>query len=44
MFTLIALGTGAAYFYSVVVLLFPGILPKRFAKAARSKSISRRRR
>jgi Cu+-exporting ATPase len=28
MFTLISLGTGAAYCYSVVVLLFPGILPQ----------------
>ncbi len=30
MFTLIALGTGAAYFYSVIVLLFPGIIPEAF--------------
>ncbi len=27
MFTLIAVGTGAAYFYSVVALLFPALLP-----------------
>jgi len=30
MFTLIAIGTGTAYFYSVVVALFPGILPEAF--------------
>lgn len=30
MFTLIALGTGAAYFYSVVVVLFPGMIPEAF--------------
>jgi len=30
MFTLIALGTGAAYLFSVVALLFPGILPEAF--------------
>ncbi|MFP8873784.1 MAG: heavy metal-binding domain-containing protein, partial [Myxococcota bacterium] len=30
MFTLIALGTGAAYAYSVVVLLLPGVLPESF--------------
>jgi Cu+-exporting ATPase len=30
MFTLIALGTGAAYFYSVVALLFPGLIPASF--------------
>jgi Cu+-exporting ATPase len=30
MFTLIALGTGAAYFYSVVVMLFPGMIPEAF--------------
>jgi Cu+-exporting ATPase len=28
MFTLIAMGTGAAYFYSVIVLLFPGMVPE----------------
>ena len=44
MFTLIALGTGAAYFYSVIVLLFPGIIPEAFRQAGTSqKSISRRR-
>ncbi len=30
MFTLIALGTGAAYFYSVLVVLFPGAIPEAF--------------
>ena len=30
MFTLIALGTGAAYFYSVSALLFPGFIPASF--------------
>ncbi len=30
MFTLIAMGTGAAYFYSVVVILFPGMIPEAF--------------
>src|ERR1700691_5271057 len=30
MFTLIALGTGAAYLYSVVAVLFPGIFPDSF--------------
>jgi len=30
MFTLIAMGTGAAYFYSVVAVLFPGIFPESF--------------
>jgi len=30
MFTLIALGTGAAYFYSVVAVLFPGMIPEAF--------------
>lgn len=30
MFTLIALGTGAAYLYSVVATLFPGIFPESF--------------
>ena len=30
MFTLIAMGTGAAYFYSVIVLLFPGMIPEAF--------------
>ena len=30
MFTLIAMGTGAAYSYSVLVILFPGILPQAF--------------
>jgi P-type Cu+ transporter len=30
MFTLIALGTGAAYLYSVVATLFPGVFPDSF--------------
>lgn len=30
MFTLIALGTGAAYCYSVIVVLFPGMIPEAF--------------
>jgi Cu+-exporting ATPase len=30
MFTLIALGTGAAYLYSLVALLFPGFVPASF--------------
>ncbi|MFQ5778854.1 MAG: copper-translocating P-type ATPase, partial [Terriglobia bacterium] len=34
MFTLIAIGTGVAYFYSVVATLFPGIFPPSFRGAA----------
>ncbi|NLT33130.1 MAG: copper-translocating P-type ATPase [Acidobacteria bacterium] len=30
MYTLVALGAGAAYLYSVVALLFPGLLPRSF--------------
>jgi Cu+-exporting ATPase len=30
MFTLIAIGTGAAYFFSVFALFFPGVLPASF--------------
>ncbi|MGH9757693.1 MAG: copper-transporting P-type ATPase, partial [Candidatus Acidiferrales bacterium] len=30
MFTLIALGTGTAYFYSLIAVLFPGIFPPSF--------------
>ena len=30
MFTLIAIGTGAAYLYSVVAVLFPGLIPESF--------------
>ncbi len=30
MFTLIAIGTGTAYFYSLVATLFPGIFPESF--------------
>ena len=37
MFTLIALGTGTAYFYSVVALLFPGIIPEAFRKAGQTE-------
>jgi P-type Cu+ transporter len=33
MFTLIAVGTGTAYFYSVVALLWPGIFPAGFRGA-----------
>jgi Cu+-exporting ATPase len=32
MFTLIALGTGAAYLYSVVATLFPGLFPASFVE------------
>ncbi len=32
MFTLIAIGVGAAYFYSAVVMLFPQIFPPSFAQ------------
>ncbi len=31
MFTLIAIGVGAAYFYSAVVMLLPGVFPPSFA-------------
>ena len=34
MFTLIALGTGAAYLYSVFALLFPGTIPASFRNMA----------
>jgi Cu+-exporting ATPase len=34
MFTLIALGTGAAYFYSVVAVLFPRLFPDSFRDAS----------
>ena len=30
MFTLIAIGTGAAYLYSLVAVLFPGLIPENF--------------
>jgi P-type Cu+ transporter len=30
MFTLIAIGTGAAYLYSLVAVLFPGLIPESF--------------
>jgi len=30
MFTLIAIGTGAAYFYSLIAVLFPGLFPESF--------------
>ena len=45
MFTLIGLGVGVAFGYSVVALLFPGIVPSAItACMARRRSISRRRR
>ena len=34
MFTLIAMGTGTAYFYSLVATLFPGIFPAQFHDAS----------
>ncbi|MGB6484312.1 MAG: heavy metal translocating P-type ATPase [Candidatus Acidiferrales bacterium] len=34
MFTLIALGTGTAYFYSLIATLFPGIFPAQFRDAS----------
>jgi Cu+-exporting ATPase len=34
MFTLIALGTGVAYFYSLVAALFPGVFPASFRSAS----------
>ena len=30
MFTLIAIGTGSAYLYSLVAILFPGLIPEQF--------------
>jgi len=43
MFTLIALGTGTAYVYSVVAALAPGMFPNPSARTgARSSSTSRR--
>ena len=43
MFTLIAMGTGVAWVYSVVATLAPELFPRRFADTtARSRSISRR--
>jgi P-type Cu+ transporter len=36
MFTLIAIGTGAAYLYSLLVVIFPGIVPAAFNHAGRS--------
>ncbi len=45
MFTLIALGTGVAYVYSLVAALLPGIFPPRSGcPTARCRSISSRRR
>ena len=44
MFTLIATGVGAAYFYSAVAVLAPGVFPESFReKAARWGFTSRRR-
>jgi P-type Cu+ transporter len=34
MFTLIAMGTGTAYFYSVTATIFPGVFPAQFRDAA----------
>jgi hypothetical protein len=31
MFTLIAMGVGAAYFFSAVSMLLPGVIPASFA-------------
>jgi Cu+-exporting ATPase len=43
MFTLIGLGVGVAYVYSVVATLVPGIFPHSFReRAARWPSTSRR--
>ena len=46
MFTLIAMGTGVAWVYSVVATLAPGLFPAAFRGARRRgrRSISRRRR
>jgi Cu+-exporting ATPase len=33
MFTLIGIGTGAAYFYSVIAILFPSLFPQTFREA-----------
>ena len=43
MFTLIALGTGTAYLFSVVAAVAPGLFPDSFRDTARSRSTSRRR-
>jgi P-type Cu+ transporter len=40
MFTLIALGTGTAYVYSVIAVLFPGIFPASFRSTGMSMSTS----
>ncbi|OGP58771.1 MAG: copper-translocating P-type ATPase [Deltaproteobacteria bacterium RBG_13_61_14] len=39
MFTLIALGTGAAYLYSLVAALFPGIFPESFRSESGGVSV-----
>ena len=45
MFTLIAIGTGAAYVYSLFAVLFPACFPSDFSiTAAEWNSISKRRR
>ena len=43
MFTLIALGVGVAYVYSVIATFLPGLFPARFSRGRRCKcpSISR---
>jgi P-type Cu+ transporter len=33
MFTLIAMGVGAAYFYSVIAVIFPGLFPRSFKES-----------
>ncbi len=42
MFTLIAIGTGAAYFYSAFAILFPGLIPETFRNMDTSRFTSRR--
>lgn len=37
MFTLIAIGTGAAYIYSLVAVLFPGLIPESFQHHGRAE-------
>ncbi len=41
MFTLIAIGTGAAYLYSLFAVLFPGMLPDDLASHGRVEIYSR---
>ena len=44
MFTLIAIGTGAAFSYSLIAVLLPGIIPDTFRHHGTVRSISRHRR